>query len=122
MLATIRSCTLVGLEGVLVDVEVDVHAGQAGRFDIVGLPDAAVQESRERVRSAIHNSSLTFPLQNITVNLAPADLRKVGPAFDLPIAVGVLACAHQLPPEFGRSMFIGELSLDGSVRHVNGIV
>lgn len=122
MLATIRSCTLVGLEGVLVDVEVDVHPGQAGRFDIVGLPDAAVQESKERVRSAIHNSHLTFPLQNITVNLAPADLRKVGPAFDLPMAVGVLACAHQLPPEFGASMFIGELSLDGSVRHVNGIV
>jgi magnesium chelatase family protein len=105
-----------------VDVEVDVHSGQAGRFDIVGLPDVAVQESRERVRSAIHNSSLSFPMQPVTVNLAPADLRKVGPAFDLPIAVGVLSSTGQLPPQFGRSMFIGELSLDGSVRHVNGVV
>lgn len=122
MLASVHSCALVGLDGVLVDVEVDVHSGQAGRFDIVGLPDVAVQESRERVRSAIHNSSLSFPMQPVTVNLAPADLRKVGPAFDLPIAVGVLSSTGQLPPQFGRSMFIGELSLDGSVRHVNGVV
>ncbi len=122
MLASVHSCALVGLDGVLVDVEVDVHSGQAGRFDIVGLPDVAVQESRERVRSAIHNSSLSFPMQPVTVNLAPADLRKVGPAFDLPIAVGVLSSTGQLPPQFGRSMFVGELSLDGSVRHVNGVV
>ncbi len=122
MLASVHSCALVGLDGVLVDVEVDVHPGQAGRFDIVGLPDIAVQESRERVRSAIHNSGMTFPMQPVTVNLAPADLRKVGPAFDLPIAVGVLASTHQLPPEFGGSVFVGELSLDGSVRHVNGVI
>lgn len=122
MLAMNTSCALVGLEGVLVDVEVDVHAGQAGRFDIVGLPDAAVQESRERVRSAIQNSNLSFPMRRVTVNLAPADLRKIGPSYDLPIAVGVLAGANQLPADFAGSMFIGELSLDGTVRHVNGII
>ncbi len=87
MLAKITSCALVGLEGVLIDVEVDVHAGQVGIIDIVGLPDTAVQEARERVRSAIYNSKLSFPLKRVTINLAPADLRKEGPAYDLPIAV-----------------------------------
>ncbi len=122
MLARIKSCALIGLEGVLIDVEVDVHRGQIGRFDMVGLPGAAVQESRERVRSAIVNSGLQFPQQRVTVNLAPADLRKNGPAFDLPIAVGILAGANQLPLEFAESIFIGELSLDGSLRHVNGVI
>ncbi|MCD6519156.1 MAG: YifB family Mg chelatase-like AAA ATPase [Anaerolineae bacterium] len=122
MLAKIISCALVGLEGVLVDVEVDVHAGQVGKIDIVGLPDTAIQESRQRVRSAIHNSNLSFPQKRVTINLAPADLHKEGPAYDLPIAVGILAGANQVPLDQGNSMFIGELSLDGSVRHVNGII
>ncbi|MGI6380184.1 MAG: YifB family Mg chelatase-like AAA ATPase [Anaerolineae bacterium] len=122
MLARITSCALVGLEGVLVDVEVDVHPGQIGRIDIVGLPDAAVQESRERVRSAINNSRLSYPMQQVTINLAPADLRKEGPSYDLAIAVGILGGANQLPIDYDKSMFIGELSLDGTVRHVNGIV
>ncbi|NLG29455.1 MAG: magnesium chelatase, partial [Chloroflexi bacterium] len=120
MLAKITSCALVGLEGVLIDVEVDVHAGQVGMIDIVGLPDAAVQESRERVRSAIHNSKLAFPQKRVTINLAPADLRKVGPAYDLPIAVGILAGGDQIPAVRSDSLFIGELSLDGTVRHVDG--
>jgi len=122
MLATITSCALVGLEGVLVDVEVDVHAGQVGRIDIVGLPDAAVQESRQRVRSAISNSQLSFPMRHVTINLAPADLRKEGPSYDLPIAVGILGGTNQIPIDYDKSMFIGELSLDGSLRHVDGMV
>ncbi|MGC9360163.1 MAG: YifB family Mg chelatase-like AAA ATPase [Anaerolineae bacterium] len=122
MLATITSCALVGLEGVLVDVEVDVHAGQVGRIDIVGLPDTAVQESRQRVRSAISNSQLSFPMRHVTINLAPADLRKEGPSYDLPIAVGILGGTNQIPIDYDKSMFIGELSLDGSLRHVDGIV
>ncbi|HUV94073.1 MAG TPA: YifB family Mg chelatase-like AAA ATPase [Anaerolineae bacterium] len=122
MLAKISSCALVGLDGVLVDVEVDVHPGQIGVIDIVGLPDTAVQESRQRVRSAIQNSRLSFPQKRVTVNLAPADLRKQGPAYDLPIAVGILAGANQVPSQYEGSVFIGELSLDGSVRHVNGII
>ena len=122
MLAKITSCALVGLEGVLVDVEVDVHSGELGRIDIVGLPDAAIQESRQRVRSAIFNSNLSYPRKRITINLAPADLHKEGPAYDLPIAVGILVGGNVLPPVEGEAMFIGELSLDGSVRHVNGIL
>jgi magnesium chelatase family protein len=122
MLAKITSCALVGVEGVLVDVEVDVHPGMVGMIDIVGLPDTAIQEARQRVRSAIHNSQLTFPQKRVTINLAPADLHKEGPAYDLPIAVGILAGANQVPLELPESMFIGELSLDGGVRHVNGVI
>jgi magnesium chelatase family protein len=122
MLAKITSCALVGVEGVLVDVEVDVHPGMIGMIDIVGLPDTAIQEARQRVRSAIHNSRLTFPQKRVTINLAPADLHKEGPAYDLPIAVGILAGANQVPTELPESMFIGELSLDGGVRHVNGVI
>ncbi|MHB1296002.1 MAG: YifB family Mg chelatase-like AAA ATPase [Anaerolineae bacterium] len=122
MLAKINSCALVGLDGVMVDVEVDVHPGQVGIIDIVGLPDAAVQEARQRVRSAIMNSRLHFPQKRVTINLAPADLRKEGPAYDLPIAVGILAGGDQLPVDYDRCMFIGELSLDGSLRHANGVI
>lgn len=122
MLAKITSCALVGLEGTLVDVEVDVHNGQVGMIDIVGLPDTAVQESRHRVRSAIYNSQLSFPQKRITINLAPADLRKEGPAYDLAIAVGILAGGGQIPLNLDDCMFIGELSLDGGLRHVNGVI
>ncbi|HHX44405.1 MAG TPA: YifB family Mg chelatase-like AAA ATPase [Chloroflexi bacterium] len=122
MLAKIASCALVGLETRLVDVEVDVHPGLVGMIDIVGLPDAAIQESRQRVRSAIQNSNLSFPQKRVTVNLAPADIRKEGPAYDLPIAVGILAGGGQAPIDFDGSLFIGELSLDGSVRHINGVI
>ena len=122
MLAKIASCALVGLETRLVDVEVDVHPGLVGMIDIVGLPDAAIQESRQRVRSAIINSNLSFPQKRVTVNLAPADIRKEGPAYDLPIAIGILAGGGQAPADFEKSLFIGELSLDGSVRHINGVI
>lgn len=122
MLAKITSCALVGLDGTLVDVEADVHPGMVGMFDIVGLPDTSVQESRLRVRGAIINSRLPFPQKRITINLAPADLRKEGPAYDLAIAVGVLVGSGQVPANLDNCMFVGELSLDGSLRHVNGVV
>jgi magnesium chelatase family protein len=122
MLAKVTSCALEGLEGVLVDVEVDTSRGMPSLI-IVGLPDAAVKESSERVRAAIKNSALVFPGKRITVNLAPADIRKAGPAYDLPIAVGVLIASGQVwPQQVEDALFIGELSLDGSVRHVNGIL
>ena len=121
MLAKVTSCAVVGLDGALVDVEVDVSGGQIG-FTIVGLPDTAVQESRERVRAAIKNSGFAYPLKRITVNLAPADLRKEGPAYDLPIAVGLLMAAEQLQADLSRALIIGELSLDGIVRHTNGVL
>ena len=107
MLAKVISCAVVGLDGALVDVEVDISNGQPG-FTIVGLPDAAVQESRERVRAAIKNSSLTYPFnKRITVNLAPADLRKEGPAYDLPIAIGLLLASEQIRAYLSHTLIIG---------------
>ena len=122
MLAKVASCALVGLDGVIVDVEVDTSRGMPSLV-IVGLPDAAVKESSERVRAAVKNSGLVFPGKRITVNLAPADIRKAGPSYDLPIAVGVLIASEQAWPQAVEdALFVGELSLDGSLRHVNGIL
>jgi len=122
MLGKVTSCALNGLDGILVDVEVDTSRGMPS-LAMVGLPDAAVKESSERVRSAIRNSGLAFPGKRITVNLAPADLRKAGPCYDLPIAVGVLMASEQVWPQAVEgALFAGELSLDGSVRHVDGIL
>ena len=98
MLAKVFSCAVIGLEGVIVEVEVDTGEGLPSMV-IVGLPDAAVQESRERVQAAVKNSGLFYPRKRVTVNLAPASVRKEGPAYDLPIALGVLAAAEQLSPE-----------------------
>lgn len=123
MLARVLSCALVGLDGDLVEVEVDISRAQNPTTTIVGLPDAAVQESRERVRAAVRNSGLTWPFNSrITVNLAPADLRKEGPAYDLPIAVGVLLASGQVVAEATDALFLGELSLDGDVRPVHGVL
>ncbi|HEX4203220.1 MAG TPA: magnesium chelatase domain-containing protein [Ktedonobacteraceae bacterium] len=124
MLARVRSCAVVGLEGALVEVEVDIANGLTA-FVMVGLPDAAVNEAKERVRSAIKNSGGFFSQKRITVNLAPADLRKEGPAYDLPIAIGILAAsgAADFDEEvLHEALFLGELSLDGSVRHTNGVL
>lgn len=121
MLAKVNSCSVIGLDGVLIDVEVDIAHGLPA-FNIVGLPDAAVQEARERVRAAIKNTGLPFPRTRITVNLAPADIRKAGPAFDLPIAVGILLASETIFGNVDDAIFMGELSLDGSVRHVSGIL
>jgi len=121
MLAKIISCAIVGLEGAIVEVEVDISAGLPS-FTVVGLPDTAVQEARERVRAAIRNSGYVFPMRRITVNLAPAALRKAGPAYDLPIALGILISSEQLRADTSQSMFLGELSLDGGLRHTSGVL
>lgn len=129
MLAKASTCAVVGLEGALVEVEVDIGHGLPA-FAIVGLPDAAVNEAKERVRAAIKNSGAIFPLKRITVNLAPADLRKAGPAYDLPIALGILLASEQVAPLAATGgvgtledcLFLGELSLDGGLRHTNGIL
>src|SRR3984893_5436055 len=124
MLAKARSCAVVGLEGAIVEVEVDLANGLAA-FMIVGLPDTAVNEAKDRVRAAIKNSGCLFPFKRVIVNLAPADLRKEGPAYDLPIAVGILIASQQImvdEQEVSKMLFLGELSLDGALRHTNGIL
>ena len=120
MTAKVLTGAILGLEGEIIEVEADVGAGLPA-FHVVGLPDAAVQEARERVRSAIRNSGCEFPLRRLTVNLAPADLRKEGPGYDLPIAVAILGASGQIPPPDSDSFFLGELSLDGNVRHTQGV-
>lgn len=122
MLARIFSCAVVGLDGVIVEVEVDYTTGLPG-VTIVGLPDAAVQESRERVQTAIRNAGLEFPRKRVVVNLAPASVRKEGPAYDLPIALGVIVLMGYLPPPVvENTLIVGELSLDGLVRHTRGVL
>jgi magnesium chelatase family protein len=122
MLARVYSCAVIGLEGVIVEVEVDYSNGLPAVI-IVGLPDAAVQESRERVQTAVKNAGLNFPRHRIVVNLAPAAVRKEGPAYDLPIALGVMVLAGFLPQEaIEQAMVVGELSLDGMVRHTRGVL
>ena len=123
MLAKVLSCAVIGLDGEIIEVEVDVSRAQNPTTAIVGLPDAAVQESRERVRSAVRNSSLTWPFNSrIVVNLAPADLRKEGPAYDLPIAVGVLIASGQVEAKLGDAVFVGEMALNGDVRPIRGLL
>jgi len=121
MLAKVISCAIVGLEGAIVEVEADISPGLPS-FTIVGLPDTAVQEARERVRAAIRNSGCTFPTRRIIVNLAPADLKKAGPAYDLPIALGILLSSEQVYADVSQTLILGELSLDGSLRHTNGVL
>ena len=121
MLAQVHSCAVIGLDAQAVHVEVDIASGLE-KVTLVGLPDTAVRESSERVRAAITNSGFFYPQHRLTVNLAPADLRKEGPAYDLPIALGILAATRQVPAELDDALLLGELSLDGSVRHVNGVL
>jgi len=122
MLAVVESCSTKGVEGYIVQVEVDVSPGLPG-FYICGLPDAAVKESKDRVRAAIKNSGFDFPMQRITVNLAPADIKKEGSQFDLPIAIGILAATDQISIEnLKNKFFVGELSLKGELRKAHGIL
>jgi magnesium chelatase family protein len=122
MLARVFSCAVIGLDGVVVEVEVDTGLGLPG-MTIVGLPDAAVQDSRERVQAAVKNAGIEFPRKRIIVNLAPASVRKEGPAYDLPIALGVLVMMGRLPQvACDEALVVGELSLDGSVRHSRGVL
>lgn len=122
MLAKVFSCTTVGLNSYLIEVEVDV-AGGLPAFDIVGLPDTTVRESKERVRTAIKNAGFKFPPRKVIINLAPADIKKEGPGFDLAIAVGILAATEQVKMNhLNHFVLVGELSLDGSLRPVPGIL
>jgi magnesium chelatase family protein len=120
MLATVCSSAVLGIEAALIDVEVDIAAGLPA-FAVVGLPDASVKESRERVKAAIQNSGLEFPFRRITVNLAPADVRKEGSAYDLPIAIGLLSATGVIPAASLRGhVLLGELSLDGRIKPIKG--
>ena len=121
MLAKVYSGAVVGLEGRLVEVEVDL-AGGLPRFNVVGLPDTAVSESRERVKSAVRNSGFLFPVKVVTASLAPADIKKEGPSFDLPIALGVVIATEQLLADVSEGLFLGELALDGRLRSTNGVL
>lgn len=122
MLARIWSASLIGIDAVKVGVEVDISGGLPGMV-VVGLPDAAVQEAKERVKAALKNAGFAFPMRKIVVNLTPADLRKEGPSFDLPVATGILAASDQVSPDLlGDFLFLGEVSLDGSLRPVSGVL
>lgn len=122
MLSKIRSCALEGIDGYPVEVEVDIAQGIPS-FVIVGLGDAAINEAKERVRSAIKNTGYKFPVKRITINLAPANVRKEGSSFDLPIAMGLLAATEQIPAgELGEYAFVGELSLGGDLKRVDGVL
>ncbi len=122
MLAKVFSSAVLGLDGVPVEVEVDISSQGLPSFTIVGLPDKAVEEAKERVRSAIKNTGCDFPQRRITVNLAPADLPKEGASYDLPIAVGILLASGQIMSDLSTFFFTGELSLDGRLRYTNGIL
>ena len=123
MLSKTKSYALYGLNGIEVVVEVDISTGDMPRFDIVGLPDAAVKESKERVRSAIKNSGFDYPNKIITVNLAPADIKKEGAHLDLPIAVAILKCTEpSLIRDVVDTVFLGELSLEGTIRPIHGVL
>lgn len=122
MIAKVISGATVGLESVPVEVEVNIESHGFPAFKIVGLPDKAVEEAKERVRSALKNSSAEFPARRITVNLAPADLPKKGPAYDLPIALGILLANDQLRADVSDALILGELSLNGQLRHTPGVL
>ncbi|QZY56643.1 magnesium chelatase domain-containing protein [Crassaminicella profunda] len=122
MLSRVYSCVLKGLDGNLTAVEVDISNGLPALV-IVGLPDVAVKESKERVRSAIKNSGFDFPMKRITINLAPANMKKEGTHFDLPMALGILQASHQIESmDLEEFAFIGELSLNGSLNRVTGVL
>ena len=124
MSSKVLSAAVIGLDAEIVEVEADTTSGQLGTFAVVGLPDAAVSESRERVRTAINNSDFPFPKRKVVINLAPADLRKYGPSYDLPIAVSILLLKGLIMTDldFKKSMFVGELALNGELRPIHGIL
>ena len=121
MLSKVLSATVLGIDAYPVEVEVDITAKGLPHFSMVGLPDAAVKESKDRVRAALKNVGFNFPLKQITVNLAPADLKKEGSSFDLPIALGIVASESVVAVDRVRDyLFTGELSLDGTIKPVRG--
>src|SRR5258708_4521363 len=122
MLAKVFSSAVVGLDAIPIEIEVNIASQGLPAFIIVGLPDKAVKEAGERVRAALKNSGADFPAKRITVNLAPADLPKEGSSYDLSIAVGMLLATQQLEANIEDAMFMGELSLEGKLRHTNGVL
>jgi magnesium chelatase family protein len=121
MLSKILSATLIGIDAHIVDVEVDITNKGLPHFSTVGLPDAAVKESKDRVRASLKNTGFNFPLKQITVNLAPGDIKKEGSSFDLPIAIGIMVAEGIVEPETVKGYMIsGELSLDGRIKPVKG--
>src|SRR6185295_18322383 len=121
MIAKVFSAAVIGLDAEPIEVEADVTNGLPATI-VVGLPDTAVQESRERVKTAIKNSGSGYPLTRVSVNLAPADVPKLGTHFDLPIALAILSASEQVSFEPKEKMFLGELSLDGTLRPVHGVL
>ena len=121
MFSSVASVGILGMHSFMVNIEADISMGKA-KFDVVGLPDAAVSESRERVRAAMKNCGFDFPLVHLTVNLAPADVKKEGPIYDLPILIALMKASRQLVADVSGSAFLGELSLGGEVKHVNGVL
>ncbi len=124
MSSKILSAAVIGLNSEIVEVEADTGPGQLGSFAIVGLPDKAVEESKERVRLAVRNSGFKFPQRRVTVNLAPADLKKQGPSYDLPIAISILYATDRIiiKSDLEKMLFVGELALNGEIRAINGIL
>ena len=124
MLAIVKTCAVIGLDGHIVEVQTDFNPrAHLPSFNLVGLPGVAVRESKDRARSAIRNSGLRFPNKAYVVNLSPADIQKHGPSYDLAIAIGILAATDQIPLHtLDNALFIGELSLDGGIRHVKGVL
>lgn len=121
MFSRIKGIGIFGIDSYMIDIEADVSTGLPA-FDIVGLPDAAVKESRDRVRAAIKNCGFKFPVGRITVNLAPADRKKEGSLYDLPVLLAILKASGQLKVELDNAIVIGEVALDGAVRSVNGVL
>lgn len=122
MISTVKTISLTGIEGRLVEVQTDITGGLPG-FEIVGLPDTSVKESKERIKSAIKNSSIEFPSRKIIINLAPASTKKEGTSYDLPIAIGILLAQNKIiNRKLENTIFIGELSLDGKINHINGVL
>ena len=123
MNSRVLSSAILGIDAYIVEVEANLSRAQLPRYVTVGLPDNAVKESKERVTAAITNSGFTFPRKHITINLAPADIRKEGSAFDLPIAVGLLAATGDVKPDYlDKLILLGELALDGFLRPVKGVL
>ena len=121
MISKVFSAAVIGLDAALIEVEADVNNGLPATI-VVGLPDTAVQESRERVKAAIKNSGCSYPQTRVSVNLAPADVPKLGTHFDLPIALGILMASEQMAFDSRGKIFLGELSLDGQLRNVPGVL
>ena len=123
MLSKIKSISLIGLEGNLIDIQVDISNG-IPEFEVVGLPDTSVKEAKKRIESAIKNSGFEFPSKKILINLAPANIRKEGSCFDFPMAIGILIAIGNISQIdmsiFDKTILIGELSLDGKLNRING--